>query len=78
MKNRLSTILGERLLKISDIHEHTGIARSTLTEIYYQRATNVELETLIKICDYLQVSLSDLIEYAPRAKKGDENNETRN
>lgn len=69
MKNNLSKILGERLLKISDVFKATGISKSTLTDIYYQRAKNVQLDTLMKICDYLQVSLSDLIEYEPQKNK---------
>lgn len=66
MKNNLSKILGERLLKISDIHRVTGISKTTLTDIYYQRASNVQLETLQKICDFLQIPLSELIEYVPK------------
>ena len=66
MNNNLPKILGEKLLKISDLHEATGISKTTLTAIYYQRAVNVNLRTLQKICDYLQVSLSELIEYEPK------------
>lgn len=69
MKNNLSKILGERLLKVSDVFKATGISKTTLTDIYYQRAKNVQLYTLMKICDYLQVSLSDLIEYEPQNSK---------
>jgi putative transcriptional regulator len=69
MDNKLSTILGERLLKISDVYANTGIARTTLTNIYYQRSTSIRLSTLIKICDYLQVPLSELIEYVPASKR---------
>ena len=65
MRNNLSKILGEKLLKVSDVHEATGISKTTLTAIYYQRAVNVNLRTLKKICDFLQVSLSELIEYEP-------------
>lgn len=69
MKNDLSKILGERLLKVSDVFKATGISKTTLTDIYYQRAKNIQLDTLMKICDYLQVSLSDLIEYEPQKNK---------
>lgn len=65
MNNNLSKILGERLLKVSDVFEGTGISKTTLTDIYYRRFRNVQLDTLVKICDYLQVSLSELIEYVP-------------
>ncbi|MDT2604694.1 helix-turn-helix transcriptional regulator [Enterococcus pseudoavium] len=70
MDNNLSKILGERLLKVSDIHRATKISKTTLTEIYYQRATNIQLETLQKICDFLQIPLSELIEYVPERKEG--------
>lgn len=66
MNNNLSKILGEKLLKVSDISAATGISKTTLTAIYYQRAINVQLSTLQKICDYLQVPLSELIEYEPK------------
>ena len=69
MKNNLSKILGERLLKVSDVFKATGISKTTLTDIYYQRAKNIQLATLMKICDYLQVPLSDLIEYEPQKNK---------
>ncbi|WP_337588896.1 helix-turn-helix transcriptional regulator [Levilactobacillus koreensis] len=66
MVNNFSTLLGSRLLKIDDVYKATGISRTTLTELYYRRKANVELRTLKKICDYLQVSLSELIEYTPK------------
>lgn len=65
MKNNLSKLLGERLLKVSGIYAHTGISKTTLTNLYYQRSTNVQLGTLQKICDFLNVPLSELIEYIP-------------
>ncbi|BDQ45337.1 helix-turn-helix domain-containing protein [Enterococcus faecalis] len=70
MKNNLSKVLGERLLKVSDVFKATGISKTTLTDIYYQRAKNIQLETLMKICDYLQIPLSKLIEYDPKRKEG--------
>lgn len=69
MKNNLSRILGERLIKVTDVHNGTGLSRATLTDIYYQRAANIHLETLQKICDYLQIPLSELIEYVPERKE---------
>ncbi|HIW72341.1 MAG TPA: helix-turn-helix transcriptional regulator [Candidatus Levilactobacillus faecigallinarum] len=66
MENKLSEILGARLLSISTVQEKTGISRKTLTGLYYRRAKNVKLDTLQKLCDYLQIPLSDLIEYTPK------------
>lgn len=66
MRNHFSRILGERLLTISKVHEDTGIARSTLINLYYRRAKNVKFDTLRKLCDYLQIPLSELIDYTPK------------
>lgn len=71
MKNNLSKILGQRFLKISDLHRQTKISRTTLADIYYQRTANVQLETLTKICDFLVIPLNELIEYDPRRKEGE-------
>lgn len=66
MKNNLSMIMGAKLLSVSKVHEDTGIARSTIISLYYRRAKNVKLDTLRKLCDYLQIPLSELIEYTPK------------
>lgn len=70
MKNNLSAILGEKLLKISDVSNGTGISTTTLANVYYQRTYDFRISTLTKICDYLQIPLSELIEYEPK-KEGD-------
>lgn len=66
MNNNFSKLLGERLITITTVHNETGIARSTLVGLYYRRTQNVKFDTLRKLCDYLQVPLSTLIEYTPQ------------
>ena len=66
MKNNFSMITGGRLISLSTISRDTGISRTTLTSIYYKRAKTVKLATLVKLCDYLQVPLHDLIDYQPK------------
>ncbi|WP_125713014.1 helix-turn-helix domain-containing protein [Companilactobacillus kedongensis] len=66
--NNLSIILGKRLLSIGDVAEGTGLNRNTISSIYHRKATNINLKTLVAICDYLQVPLSELIEYVPDKK----------
>lgn len=69
MDNNFSKVLGERLLKVSDVYKNTGINKTTLTDLYYRRSKNFQLDTLMKICDYLQMPLSELIEYDPTKDK---------
>ncbi|WP_144518683.1 helix-turn-helix domain-containing protein [Bacillus thuringiensis] len=69
MINNFSTILGARLLTITKVHKDTGISRVTLTDLYYRRNKNISFLILKKICDYLAVPLSELIEYVPNKEK---------
>lgn len=69
MINNFSSIIGGKLISITKISNDTGISRSTLTNLYYKRTHSVKFKTLMKLCDYLQVTLSELIEYIPNGNK---------
>ncbi len=56
-------MLGERKIKIADVARDTGIHRGTITRLYQEAAVRVELETLEKLCAYLECSIGDLLEY---------------
>lgn len=58
---RLSTILGARRIKVSDVCRATGIARATLDRYYNDRVNSFDREVLAKLCDYLQVEPGELI-----------------
>ncbi|XOK65032.1 helix-turn-helix domain-containing protein [Paenibacillus elgii] len=58
-----------RIDDISDLMRLSGISRNSINKLY--RETNIEttkLETLFKLCDTFQCTLSDLIEYEPEGK----------
>ena len=40
MNNNMRVILAKRREKISDISKATGISKSTLTDLYYERSGN--------------------------------------
>ncbi|QCX25751.1 helix-turn-helix domain-containing protein [Companilactobacillus futsaii] len=67
--NNLSAILGRRLLTIGNVADGTGLNRNTISSIYHRKTNNINLKTLIRICDYLQIPLSELIEYIPDKNK---------
>ena len=58
---RLSTILGSRRIKVSDVCRATGIARATLDRYYYDRVNSFDREVLTKLCDYLGILPGELI-----------------
>ena len=60
---RLSTILGEKRLKVADVQRGTGLTRDTLRKLYYDQSRRVDYEVLEKIMQYLDCSLEDLLVY---------------
>lgn len=61
MKNNLRVVLAKQRMKLSDLAKKTGLSAGTLTAFYYERS-NPSASTLVKICEALNVSLSDLLE----------------
>jgi len=54
--------MGEKRLKISDVAKDTGINRGTISRLYYETATRIDLEVIDKLCDYFDIKLDDLFE----------------
>lgn len=55
--------MGERKIKISELARDTGLHRNTITLLYQETATRVDLETIDNLCRYFGVRVSDLFEY---------------
>ena len=55
--------MGERKLKIADLARDTGLNRNTVTLLYKETATRVELDTIEKLCKYFDCRVEDLFEY---------------
>lgn len=58
---KLSTLLGERRLKVSDVVRGTGIARATVDRYYFDRVKSFDREVLERLCSYLKVEPGDLL-----------------
>lgn len=58
---RLSTILGARRMKVSDVCRATGIARATMDRYYNDKVKSFDREVLAKLCQFLQVKPGDLL-----------------
>ncbi len=63
IKCHLSRLMGERKLKISDVARDTGLHRNTITLLYQETATRVDLETIDALCRYFDVGVADLFEW---------------
>ncbi|WP_409932652.1 helix-turn-helix domain-containing protein [Vibrio jasicida] len=50
-------------MKISDVARDTGINRGTITRIYNEEATRVELVVVEQLCAYLDIEVGQLYEF---------------
>ena len=57
---KLSTLMGAQLKKISDVSRATGISRTTLIELYYDRSKAVSFRVVELLCRYLNCTVGDL------------------
>jgi putative transcriptional regulator len=61
--NHLSEIMGRKRLKIADVVAGTGLAINTVSGLYHDKVKRVDLETLDKLCDFLEVGIGDILEH---------------
>lgn len=61
MKNDLIVILSTRRKTVADVHEATGISLETIADIYYERVDSIDIQTIVKICDYLNITLGEFL-----------------
>ena len=69
IKIYLSRILGEKRITQAELARQTGIRPSTISDIYNEMTERLNIEYLDRICEYLDCSITDLIEYVPNKQK---------
>lgn len=64
----LGKLMGERKLKIADVARQTGLHRNTVTLLYKETASRVDLEAMDKLCELFDCEVGDLFERVPQSK----------
>ena len=65
IKCNLSRIMGEKKLRVADVARSIDVHRNAITLLYEETATRVDLETINKLCTYLNCRVEDLFEFIP-------------
>ena len=55
--------MGERKMKIADVARETGLHRNTVTLLYKETATRVDLDAIDKLCRLFDCEVGELFEY---------------
>lgn len=64
----LSTLMGRDKLRIADVARKTGLNRSTITALYRDTSTRVELPAVERLCILFNCKVGDLFEYVEDRK----------
>lgn len=72
IKCNLSKLMGIHKMTIQDVHEKTGLNRNTISNLYHEKVTRIDFDTMDKLCKLFGCPSGpgDLFEWVP--KEGDE------
>lgn len=65
----LSTLMGKNRYSIQDLHNLTGLSRNTISQLYNDKSTRVDLDTVEKLCAIFNCTISDLFEISSKNSK---------
>jgi putative transcriptional regulator len=70
---KLSELLGRRRIHIRELAHNTGISYPTLWNLYHEKTTRIDFNTIDAICKALTLQVGELFEYVEiEQKKGKE------
>lgn len=62
---RLSELMGRDKLRVADVARLTGLNRSTVTALYNETVSRVDLPTIEALCKLFRCQVGDLFMIAP-------------
>ena len=65
IKNRLSIILGERRMRVSELSKLTGISQNALNKIYHNKTKGIDFDTLNNLCNALEKNSQEIFKFTP-------------
>lgn len=63
IENKLSEVMGRKRLKVTDVVAGTGLAINTVSGLYHNKVKRVDLETLDRLCAFLEVGVGDILQH---------------
>lgn len=72
IKCHLSKLMGIQRLNIGDVHEKTELNRNTISNLYHEKSTRIDFNTLDKLCWLFKCQPGELLEYIPEENDQEE------
>lgn len=61
VKNNLRVLMAKEKMNIKDVHERTGLSRTTISKLYNEESTTIAFETIQKLCLLFDCNVDDLL-----------------
>lgn len=62
IKCNLSKLMGEKKVNIQEVHEGTGLNRNTISNLYHEKVTRIDFDTIDKLCTFFNCKVGTLLE----------------
>jgi putative transcriptional regulator len=61
VRNNLRVLMAQHYLSIQEVHEKTGLSRTTISKLYNETSAKIGLDTIAALCDLFNCKVSDLL-----------------
>jgi putative transcriptional regulator len=61
VKNNLRVLMAKHKMNIKDVHEATGLSRTTISKLYNEESTTIAFETIYKLCKLFDCEVHELL-----------------
>lgn len=68
IKSRLSILMGEKRYNMQDVYEKTGISRNSISNLYHEKSSRIDFDTLDRLCDLFDCQPSDILYHVAEGK----------
>lgn len=62
IKCNLSILMGKKKVTIQRVHEETGLNRNTISNLYHEKVSRIDFDTIDKLCDFFECGIGELFE----------------
>ena len=61
VKNNLRILMAQHKMNIQDVHEKTGLSRTTISKLYNETSTTIGFDTIYQLCKLFDCDVSELL-----------------
>jgi putative transcriptional regulator len=61
VRNNLRVLMAKNYLTIQDVHDKTGLSRTTISKLYNETSAKIGLDTIASLCTLFNCEVNELL-----------------